>query len=119
MRQKSLLIAVSVFFWAQTTVHGQSSEGSEGGDKAVSWAFLQANLKAQLADDAYGAWRRDAMVRLAPVGNIFSVYGAAYGGDSQQRKPKPQPEPAPVQRPPIDPSMVGYIDDAQIRSEIR
>jgi hypothetical protein len=123
MRQASLLIAVSVFFWAQTTVHGQSSEGSEDGDKAVSQAFLQANLKAQLAGDAYGAWRRDAMVKLAPMENVFSVYGAvngaAYGGDQQQRKPKPQPEPAPVQRPPIDPSMVGYIDDAQIRSEIR
>jgi Putative MetA-pathway of phenol degradation len=120
MRQASLLIAASVFFWAQTTVHGQSSERNEDADPAVTRAFLQANLKTQLAgDDAYGAWRRDAMVKLAPMENFFAGYGAAYGGDAQHRKPKPQPEPEPVQRPPIDPSMVGYIDDALIHSEIR
>jgi hypothetical protein len=44
---------------------------------------------------------------------------AASAGDPQKDKTKPQPPPEPVERPPIDPSMVGYIDNAVIHTRIR
>lgn len=112
MRQAAFLIAVIAISWASTTVGGQTTPYGEIGSATAPQTLFQTSFAPEAA---YAAFRRDELMRLAPVESLFPA-GVA---DSQKNKPKPQPEPEPVQRPPIDPSMVGYIDEAIIQSEIR
>lgn len=113
MRQEAFLIAVISISWVSPRVEGQTTP--HGG--AASAAALQTLFQTSSAPQgAYGAIKPDELMRLAPDASLFP----ASITDSQKSKPKPQqPEPEPVQRPPIDPSMVGYIDEAVIQSEIR
>src|ERR1700759_2820969 len=112
MRQEAFLIAVISISWAATTVDGQTTPYGEIGSPASLQTLFQTPLAPEAA---YGAFRQDKLMMLAPVASLLAA-GAA---DPQKSKPKPQPEPEPVQRPVIDPSMVGYIDEATIQSEIR
>lgn len=112
MRQATFLISAIAFSWASMTVGGQTTRYGEIEPAAASQTPSQTSFAPETA---YGAFRRDELRSLAPVESLL----AAGVADPQKSKPKPQPEPEPVQRPPIDPSMVGYIDEAIIQSEIR
>jgi hypothetical protein len=112
MRKAAFLISVIAVSWTSATVDGQTTPYGEIGSAAASQTLFQTSLAPAAA---YGAFRRDELMRFAPVGSLL----ASDWADPQQSKPKPQPQPEPVQRPPIDPSMVGYIDEAIIQSEIR
>jgi hypothetical protein len=111
MRPSGFLIAAIAFSWTAATVRGQTTQENELARAAALPTLFQVSLAPEAA---YGAFRRDALMKFAPVENLF-----AFGSADPQKKPKPQPVSEPVQRPPIDPSMVGYIDDALIHTQIR
>lgn len=112
MRKETFLIAVVSISLTATRVDGQTKPYGETGSAASLQTLFQTSFAPQVA---YGAFKQDELMRFAP-GASFLAAGMA---DPQKSKPKPQPEPEPVQRPVIDPSMVGYIDEATIQSEIR
>jgi hypothetical protein len=113
MRRSRFPIPVFAVWWAiASVVHGQEMRQSESGPQdALQQAFAEAKVP-----DVFGEFRRNALMGFPGTAYVLAVSASA---DGQQHKTKAPPSPEPVQRPPIDPSMVGYIDDALIHSQIR
>jgi hypothetical protein len=113
MRVARFLITVLVVSWAPGTFLGQSMRQDE---TAASQNLFQASLAPE---SRYGEFRRDLLMHAfaRPIDMDPTMWAPADGG--QQKPKKPQPQSAPVERPPIDPSMVGYIDNAVIHTRIR
>jgi hypothetical protein len=98
-------MVVSWATWTTISVHGQSTRQTESVFAVASPVVFEGTISP---DAAFGLFRRPAWLD-----------ASAAGGGQTKTKTKPQQSPEPVERPPIDPSMVGYIDDALIHSEIR
>ena len=98
-------------------------------------AILPLSLRAQGSTPtvdkeatAPAASRHPADLNGAPVSSAISRGAVAFpnalaqSGSPSQQKPKPKPKPKPgsdIDRPPIEGSMVGYIDNAIVGSQIR
>jgi hypothetical protein len=116
MRRNRSLIAIMSVSWAiAAAVHGQSP-GSRDHEiqLASSQPFPLPDIRYLLADRTFDPFSPETLAKLTPFENFMAV--SAIGADGQNR---PKPDFQKVKRPPIDPSMVGYIDNAVIHTEVR
>jgi hypothetical protein len=115
MRRDRFLLAVASVFWAiAVAVYGQAPEPANNGSPLPAYSPAHDGIRLFFSANTYGAFSRDALVKFSPPENFIEAAGA-----SADRPGKPKPDTEPVKRPPIDPSMVGYIDDAIIHTEVR
>ena len=109
-RDRSLMAVLAVSLTIATAAPGQSQDNRDGEQSTVE---VQPDLQPLFSGHFQGSYDREALAT-GPVEDFF-----AFGGLGQtQSKPK-APEFQKVKRPPIDPSMVGYIDNAVIHTEVR
>jgi len=109
-RDRSLMAVLAVSLTIATAAPGQSQDNRDGEQSTVE---VQPDLQSLFSGHFQGSYDREALAT-GPVEDFF-----AFGGLGQtQSKPK-APEFQKVKRPPIDPSMVGYIDNAVIHTEVR
>lgn len=112
MRRSGIPIeAFAVWLALAIAVPGQELRPANDGSQSV----LQKVFAEAKSPDLLGEFRRDAAMRFTGAEGLFA---SGVSADGQQHKAK-APPPEPVQRPPIDPSMVGYIDDALVHTQIR
>jgi len=115
MRRDRSLIAVITVSWAiAVAVHGQSP-GSHDLDLSLALQPLpRHDAQYSITDRTYSAFGPEALAKVTPLENFMAI--SALGAEGQT---KAKPDFQKVKRPPIDPSMVGYIDNAVIHNEIR
>ena len=112
MRRDLFLVAVISVSWAITVaVHGQSPGSRDHELSLAVQPFTQPDIRYLLTDRPFSL---ESLANFAPTENF--VTEGAIGSDGQT---KPKPDFQKVKRPPIDPSMVGYIENAVIHTEVR
>jgi hypothetical protein len=114
MRRDNLIAVISLSWAITAAAHGQSP-GYRNEPLLAEQPFLRADLLQPFISPAYGSFRPEDLAAFSPPENFLAV--SSYGADGSQTKP--QPDFQKVKRPPIDPSMVGYIDNAVIHTEVR
>ena len=113
-RDRSLIAVISVCWAIAVAVHGQSPGSRDHEHPLALQPFPGFALQYPLTDGTYSPFSLEALADLTPFKNVTAA--GAIGAD-RQRKPKPALKK--VKREPIDPSMVGYVDNAVIHTEVR
>jgi len=111
-REPSLMAVLAVFLTIATAAPGQSQNNRDGEESTI---YSQPDLQHLFSNRFDESYNREALATSGPLEEFL-----AFGGFGQsQSKPTKAPEFQKVKRPPIDPSMVGYIDNAVIHTEVR
>jgi hypothetical protein len=113
-RERSLPAVIFLSLVAIAAVHGQSVRIPDRQFTMAPHALIAPDVQFSQAVKTFAPLTREAMLRFDPIAEFLSI-----GADDPQHPSKTKPMPENPNRPPIDPSMVGYIDNAIIHSEIR
>src|ERR1700757_4380493 len=103
--RRARFLTLIVASWATTTLFGQTTFHNQAALAAPLPMLFQSSHSSETA---YDDFRREMLM------DSFATDGAAGAGQTKSKPKPPVQPPAPVERPPIDPSMVGYIDQALV-----
>ena len=108
--RRARFVTVIVVSWATTTLPAQTTLL----DRDTSAEPLPVLFQSPHSPEAaYDDFRREMLT------SEFATDGTTGAGQTKGKPKTPVQPSAPVERPPIDPSMVGYIDEAPVLTQIR